>query len=236
MQPQYIDISAANQPLSDWHAYKQWSAQADGMSPVAIKLTEGTGYVSLANHAAQAQANGIDSIIWYHYARPERNPGWQGAQSEVNFFKSHLPAMRASDYVMLDYEGFPGEADTAWLPDWAWDWLHLFSEDASIAANRVSLYSYQNFIARKLQYEPLAGFPLILAQYNASKSDTPVPAIPAPWKTALAWQFSNHQQVPGVVGFVGCNLWLAAPPVHPPTVDIPGAITDLKSALAKLGG
>jgi GH25 family lysozyme M1 (1,4-beta-N-acetylmuramidase) len=233
--PLYIDISAANPSLSDWPAYKKWCSQWDGISRVAIKVTEGTGYVSAADHARQAQAVGIDSILWYHYARPDLNPTWQGAQNEVNFFRSHVPAIRASDYIMLDYEGFPGVPDGPWLPDWAWDWLHLAVEDMNIPASHVAIYSYGDFIARKLQYSPLASFPLIYAAYNAQKVETPVPAAPKPWSSFLAWQYSDHAQVPGVVGYVDVNQWhgIVTPP--PPPIDVAGAIADLQAALKKLG-
>jgi len=239
-QPLYIDISASNPPLTDWAAYKAWSKQGDGVSRVKIKVTEGTGYVSAANHIAMAQQVGIDSIIYYHYARPDLNPTWSGAQAEVNFFRAHLPSLRPADFVSLDYEGFPGVPDGPWLPDWAWDWLHLFSGDAHFPALHTMLYSYLDFITRKLQYSPLASWPLELAQYNANKTSSPVPSAPAPWSAATmaAWQYTDHQAgVPGVVGYVDSNVWLhpvAAVPT-PPAIDVPGAIADLQAALKKLG-
>lgn len=236
--PQYIDIYQGNS-MSDWQAYKKWSAQFDGISRVAIKVTEGTGGIQDRKHIDAAQQAGIEQIIWYHFARPDLNPGWQGAQNEVNFFREHLPTLRSQDYVMLDYEGFPGVPDAPWKADWAWDWLHLMAGNAGIATSRVALYSYESFIVRLLQYEPLAQFPLILARYNASKSDSPLPPVPTPWKSMLAWQFSDHQQVPGAVGYVDCDLWFASTPspVPPPfQPDIQGAIVDITSALKKLTG
>lgn len=236
---QYVDIYQGNR-MADWQAYKKWAASFDGISQVAIKVSEGSSEVQDSTHQKNAIAAGIDHIIWYHFARPDLNPGWQGAQAEVNHFRANLPVMRPQDYVMLDYEGFPGVDDAPWRPDWAWDWLHLMSEDAKLPTSHVALYSYESFIVRLLQYAPLVQFPLILARYNASKSASPIPPVPTPWKSMLAWQFSDHQQVPGGVGYLDCNLWFGGsvqPPAPPPfQPDVAGAVLDLQAALQKLTG
>lgn len=214
---QYVDISNHNGPL-DWPTYKQWAAQWDGISRVCIKLTEGTGFVDPADHFARALDAGIDMIIPYHYARPDLNPGYEGAQREVDFFRSVLKdRLRPQDFAMLDYEGYPGKPNAPWRADWCWDWCHIMAGNAGLSTDKVIIYSYASFITTMLQDPQLATFPLVYANYNHFAG---LPPAPKPWSRFIAWQFSASATVPGVPGKVDCNQWIGLPPL--PTPPPPG--------------
>ena len=245
MTPEYPDISDY-QTVTDWAALRAWTAQWDGVSRIAIKLTEGTSEVQSGRLAAGAVAAKFDLILWYHFARPDLNPNWAGAQAEVDHFRSVLGKyIRADrDYVMLDYEGAPGADSALWLPDWAWDWLHIVAGNENLPTTRCTLYSYQAFIAAHLQLQKLANFPLILARYTSV-----TPPVPSPFPAYLAWQYTSTGVVPGIAGNVDINRWYGpkvAPPVTlpPPTpapdliaikTDLQAAQVSLADALSKLG-
>lgn len=217
--PQYIDISHhnANRTAEQWQRYKEWSASVDGVSRVSLKLTEGTAFVDPSNHYAMALEAGINIILPYHYARPDQNPGYDGAQREVNFYRQTLAGrFRESDMIMLDYEGSPGVPSSQYPPDWAHDWLHIASGNQGIPASRAWLYSYDNFIRTNLQYGPLADFPLIYARYVSAPLT--LPPCPPPWSVYAAWQWtSSATNVPGFDGAepIDVNIWTSVPPPAP---------------------
>jgi len=66
------------------------------------------------------------------------------------------------------------------------------------------VYTYPSFIAEHLagahHAEVLAGYPLWIASYPHGGDPTGEPNIPALWKSAAFWQYTDHGSIPGVAG------------------------------------
>jgi lysozyme len=189
---QFVDISAA-QPSIDWPAYRQWS------SVVAIKATEGIGYTSptFAAQRAGAIAAGIDTLLLYHFARPDLG---NDPVAEANYMHSIVGPIRDTDLIILDYEVQNPAANAGWAARW-------LAEQALNYGKLPGIYASDAYIRERLQYSVLAKYPLWLAAwtYNANVR----PPCPPPWSSYTAWQFSDRAtNVPGVPGSVDCNIFL----------------------------
>src|SRR5579884_1492601 len=116
MIPQFVDISAY-QGTIDFSAYRKWAASFDGIARVAMKSSEGTGFIdpSFAVNRAKALEAGIDEIYYYHFARPDlgNNP-----VDEANFMQSVVGAIRPQDMIILDYEVQSPLATARWALAW----------------------------------------------------------------------------------------------------------------------
>lgn len=202
--PLYVDVSAYQGKI-DWPVYAQWARSFDGVARVAMKVTEGVGFIDPNYHTnrAGALAAGIDEIIFYHYGRPDQHsdPGL-----EVAWFRSILGAIRPGDSLLLDYE-----ADTpAATADWAYGWLS-FAEAAY--TREPSVYASEGYIAAHLQDARLARFPLTEALWKYSPSERP--AAPAPWSKITYLQYTDRATVPGIAGPVDADIFLGAEGGHP---------------------
>jgi GH25 family lysozyme M1 (1,4-beta-N-acetylmuramidase) len=236
----YIDISSWQPENFNWAAFKVWSAAGDGTSRVCLRVDQGvnTPDALFAAHYANAKAAGIQQFIFYHYAYPGINPNWAGAQAEVTSFLSHLGSrLGPDDLVMLDYEEAVAPAE------WAYDWLHLCSEDAKIPTNRVAVYASLSYVGGHLQDSRLPAFPLIVADWTFDPNSRP--AAPHPWTSYMALQYTDKLTgVAGVPEAVDANVFLHEPsPPTPPGPDLAKitaylnlAMQAIQEALAQLGG
>lgn len=223
----YMDISGWQQPDSiDWVAYKEFSQQTepDHISKVAIKINEGTAGIdtNCHQHWNNAIAAGIERIILYHYARPDLN----SPEAEVASYLAILGSgLRASDFIMLDYETLPE------TPGWAAEWLTICQQKSGVGADRIAIYANLNAVETHLQDSRLAVFPLILADWTYDVNN--IPPAPLPWHQLMALQYSNRQSVPGVGELVDADVFLHGPFVQHQPVVIPGA-TDSQAVDAKV--
>lgn len=73
--PQFVAISAFQSPTIDWHAYRAWTAQWDGIARVGLRSSYGTGRIEqhFALYREGALKAGIDIIIFSYYAYPQFN-------------------------------------------------------------------------------------------------------------------------------------------------------------------
>lgn len=189
---QFVDISAA-QPSIDWPAYAAWS------KVVAIKSTEGVGYTSstFAAQRAGAIAAGIETILYYHYGRPDL---LNSPEVEANYMQGIVGAIRESDIVILDYEVQTPHATA----DWAARWL---AQQALNYGKLPGIYASDAYIRERLQDTRLAKYPLWLAYWTYDASSRP--PCPPPWSAYYALQFSDRVTgVPGVPGTVDANIFL----------------------------
>jgi GH25 family lysozyme M1 (1,4-beta-N-acetylmuramidase) len=146
------DVSSNNGAV-DLHAY----AKA-GHAAIAIKASEGTGYVNPEHRAQCATAHHYGlTVVHYHFARPGR--GDISAELAL-FHRTWLEGWRKGDYLALDLE--VNEANSAWYARAFLGALKHFGHPAI-------LYTYRSF-----RTEHLAGVKverLWLADYVAPLSN-----------------------------------------------------------------
>jgi lysozyme len=101
-------------------------------------------------------------------------------------------ATQASAQANCEHSGDSGWVDPATLKQRVYDWL----DTVQAATGRAPIiYSYPSwFAALQMTDAKLAGYPLFIASYNTCAT------IPAPWTTAVFWQYSATGTVPGVTG------------------------------------
>ena len=91
-----------------------------------------------------------------------------------------------------EYSGNSGWAPTATILQRALDWLTTVE---AATGKRPILYSYPYWFSDTgVTDARLANYPLFIATYASCAS------VPAPWTTAVFWQYSGSATVPGVAG------------------------------------
>lgn len=205
MAPQFVDVSSF-QGAIDWVAYRSWAAQWDGIARVAIKATEGVGFTDpqFAANRAGALAAGIDTILYYHYARPQYN----GPASEADYMHSVVGDIRPQDLIVLDLEENAGQG----VAPWAYDWLAR--QDTNYDGKMPAIYSYAAYIEEWLQQSnALAKYPLWLAEWTFDPNERPI--CPTPWSKYIALQYTDKAtNVPGITGNVDCSVFIGGKSVN----------------------
>lgn len=202
MAPQFVDISSF-QGAIDWVAYRAWAAQWDGIARVAMKATEGVGFTDpqFGANRAGALAAGIDTILYYHFARPDLG---NSATDEANWCRNVVGNTRSSDQIVLDLEVGNGTAQ------WAYSWLQTTQQ---LTGRTPALYGPIFYIQGQLQYAPLAAYPLWLADWTFDPNARP--AAPAPWAAYEAIQYTDKAtNIPGIQGNVDCNVFIGGQSVN----------------------
>lgn len=182
---QFADISGYQKAVN-WAEYVKWSDM------VAIKATEGVGFVDplFEEHRAGAFAAGIKTIWYYHFARPDLG---NAPRDESAWFAKVIVSIRSTDRVVLDYER---NSTTLLDANWALSFLQ------SVHQNPI-LYSGLNFVKAFLQSEQLSHFDQWIAAYGSGKPGSP-----------LAWQFTDKAVVPGIAGPVDCSYYYGGDSVN----------------------
>lgn len=185
---QFVDISAWQPQAIDWHAYKEWSKQGDGISRVALRSSYGTGFKdnNFEAYRQGALSVNIDQIFYYHYSYPQFNT----AQQEADYQRLVVGNIRPSDMIVLDFE----ENVPASTSQYAFDFL---SRQEQAYKQKPAIYSYYSFIMSKLQDARLAQFNLWYAnwQYNPNEK----PPCPPPWKEYAMLQYTDRaNNIPGI--------------------------------------
>lgn len=178
-----IDVSANNGTVN-WP-----QVAASGISWVAVKVSEGSGWVDPmgAANLVGAKAAGLTAIP-YGFSRQDlgTNP-----EDEAAFLLAHSGD---APLVVLDME-MP-EADG---PDLSW-WALTFLNHVQDAGKAIYLYSYPYYIQTRLQDPKLAAFGLWLATYAPSF------VVPKPWASVAMWQNADNGVVPGIGGQVDTDV------------------------------
>lgn len=214
MTPQFCDISEF-QGNVDFVAYRKWAASFDGIARIAIKATEGTGFIdpSFTANRAKALSAGIDCIYYYHYGRPDLN----SAVNEAKFMHSVVGAVRAQDLLVLDFEENVPQATA----EWAYEWL---SQQEANYGKLPGIYASSSYIQQRLQDQRLSKYPLWLASWQFSPDARP--PVPPPWSSYEFVQYTdNGVNIPGIAGTVDVNIFLGKEEI-PSMNTIPTGWTD----------
>jgi GH25 family lysozyme M1 (1,4-beta-N-acetylmuramidase) len=215
------DISSWQPTQIDWPAYAEWSSRIyddDGnvighdprQSKIILRASQGVGDPDQDFEVfwKAAVAAGIYTIGVYHYAYPNLQPGSAGAIAEANYFNSVVGRrLRAQDFLMLDYEQNVSEATAGWALTWLQQTEKNFGRLPKI-------YSYQSFIAEKLQDARLTRYPLVYARWTFDPNSRP-PA-PPPWASYEILQYSDKGVVPGIPGNVDVDVFIMGPSAASP--------------------
>lgn len=199
--PQYVDISAF-QPINiDWHTYRQWAKQWDGISRVAMRSSFGTGYTDIhfPTYRREALANGIDIIIYYHYGYPQYTAN---ARSEADWQEVVLGQIRPQDMLMLDMEEYSVQANS----QWAYQWLKRQKCNYDYTDALPMIYANDSYIRSRLQDIRLAEYPLALANWTFNSNNRP--PCPPPWDRYEFLQYTDRAMIPGINGLVDANIYL----------------------------
>ena len=203
--PQFADISTFNPLKIDWVAYKQWSAQWDGIARVAMRSSYGVGYTDshFAEYRAGALMAGIDVILMYHYSYPQYN----FPASEAAWQKKVVGAVRPQDLLILDFEESTPSASPAWALAW------LAQQEQSYGGKLPGIYASSAYIQARLQDTRLAKYPLWLAAWQYTPDERP--PCPAPWSHYEFVQYTDRAtNIPGIGGTVDANIFAGAPPMQ----------------------
>lgn len=225
MAPQFVDISAFQPANINWNAYKAWSSQWDGVSRVAMRSSYGTGYTDthFQRYRAEALTAGIDVILYYHYAYPQYNT----PIAEANWQWSVVGDIRDDDQIILDYEEDVIQASANWAE------VFLSRQEVNYGGRKPAIYSYPDYIARKLQDERLAQFPLWYANWTFDPNSRPLP--PYPWTSYEALQYTDEaSNIPGIAGIVDVNVFLLQE--KGPNLNLQQAALDTWNSTAFMNG
>ena len=182
-----------------------------GIGFVAIKLTEGTGYVNPTADADihSALANG-QGVILYHFARPDLG---NAAAAEALYFAQHArPYVDSGVALSLDFER--GSAGAPWA-------LAFLENLQNLSGVTPGLYANPSFLSSQhiLGDGRFAAFWLWLADWQAT-----LPACPAPWNHITVWQHSDSGVVSGVGGHVDLD-WFNGTLADLRALGLKGAVT-----------
>ena len=201
MVQKFVDVSSYT--TVDWAAYSTWS------SMVAMKSSEGAGYVdpAFSSHRAGALQAGINSIWYYHFSRPDLG---NSPIDEANSQYRTVGAIRPQDCIVLDFEA----QDPRATAQWAYQFLQ--QQEANYGGKLPEIYAGNAYILARLQDSRLARYPLWLADWTYDPSV--LPPCPAPWKAYIGLQYSDRAtNIPGISGKVDADIFIGGiPPMATP--------------------
>lgn len=181
-------------------------ARSAGVVGCWLKVTEGSTFVDaeyqrLRRLVLQAGLR----VGGYHFARPFSSP----AQQQAHDFAYRLGKIGRRDLrPVLDLEVGHPETGTHGVGSWARDFLHAFRAETGVCC---IVYSYSSFLAGLQLPQPL-GCGLWLAGYGRNDGVEHPLTVPAPWRRAVAHQFTSRGTLGGVRGHVDVS---SAPRLRP---------------------
>lgn len=199
---QFVDISSYNNAI-DWTAYSTWSTM------VALKSSEGVGFVdsSFSSHRAGALAVGINSIWYYHFAKPDLG---NDPIAEANWQHYVVGAIRPQDRIVLDFEVSNPRATA----DWAYRFLA--QQEANYDGQLPVIYASTSYILAQLQDPRLTRYPLWLADWTHDPTIRPL--CPLPWTSYTAIQYTDQATgIPGIAEAVDADVLLEGGAMIVPT-------------------
>lgn len=183
--------------ISNYQGLPDFNAMRGHVTGAIIKASEGTGFVNpnLKYQAEGAAAAGLKRKF-YHFA------DYTDMAAEARHFLAAVaPYIKSNEDSVLDGEyNVVGNVGGPTLT-----WLQIVQSARHLAP---WFYSYGPWIRAHLGGDArLKPYPLWIAAYQAQE-----PAIPAPWSSAVAWQFTDRGTVPGIHGLVDeDDVFIATP-------------------------
>lgn len=188
-----LDVSSF-QGAINWHAV----ATMPGLAGVFVKASEGLtlndpGFVQ---NRKGANAAGL-RVGAYHFAHPELHP----PDVEAKHFVSQVGKLAVRDLrpvLDLEVQKAIDKLGKDEVVAWARAWNRVVKNKLGVWP---LFYSYSAYIAELGATVPIGGG-LWLANYAQNDGIEHPYAVPAPWHTAAAHQFTSKAHVPGITGGV----------------------------------
>jgi lysozyme len=222
-----VDVYDGNGTI-DWHSVK-----SAGVDFAMIKATQGT-YDTQATFAANwsgAKAAGLYRSA-YHFFDPTED-----GTAQAQHFLSALGTPEATDMpAMLDIEcpdgdanclgtGASGAAPASDIYTRMWDWIHAVEK---ATGKKPIVYTFGSYFSSNgIDTTGLSALPLFIADPTGGATDCF--DVPAPWSSAVIWQYSWTGTVNGISGqvdrdrFIGTLAQLGGFADPPPTGSDAGA-------------
>lgn len=174
--------------ISNWQSV---GAGDNGADFVIIKATEGTNYVDpkCDQHYQRAKSQG-KLLGVYHFGRPDKNGGTDGAKREAQYFVKNIQGYIKQAILVLDYEVAP----------YSDDWARAFMDEVYnltgvypmiyASASKINGFNWSKTAAVSGLW--IAGYP---AKYDVK--NPPVPSVNdmpykiGAWKFWCIWQYSS---------------------------------------------
>lgn len=177
-----------NEKMPDWETLKK-----AGIFAVAHKCTQGTTYAD-PRYLDRMKAAKDHGLIWLAYHFGTAAPA--AAQADYFLQRAHLSE---NDGAACDYEDYSSQMTLSQAV--------FFMNAVDVSRNRYCWIYSGNRIRETVsgrapaQLDMFSKRPLWLAEYG------PVERVPAPWKSAAMWQYSETGREPGIAGKVDLNVF-----------------------------
>lgn len=193
-----LDVSQYQGAGIDWQRVKR-----AGVVGAWVKATEGANLVNpLLNNQTQGARSAGLRVGFYHFARPNST---LDARAEAAHFSTVVRGLttRRDLKPMLDYETWATMAKIATgsftlQPAQMVTWARVWNQSVREVSGLTPLfYSFPAFIDH-LKPETPIGYGLVLASFGTDDGHEHPYRVPAPWRKAVAHQFTSVGHVPGV--------------------------------------
>ena len=165
---------------------------------VIVKATEGNGYMDPRFRRNQSEARRVNLPLgYYHFARPDLG---NSPLTEADYFLTTIGQPKQGEIFVLDYE-CPNQ--TPAHVDWCKKWLDRVYSKITV---RPFIYLNQSQV-QKFNWKPVvdANYALWIAAYTFDPNNNEF--ITGAWPIAAMQQWTDKQQVPGIVGNVDGNVF-----------------------------
>lgn len=182
-----VDVSANNR-APDWHTLRR-----AGVEAVWLKATEGLTYndPDFADWRAAASHAGL-RVGAYHFARPDMHP-FEAVAEASHFCRKVKTVGRRDLRPVLDYERASSHGGDE-------QWIRQFNQHVKRTLGVGPIfYSYPSLIQHLRLSRPY-GYGLWVASYARNDGKEHPYSVPAPWKRAVAHQFTSNARVAGCDG------------------------------------
>jgi GH25 family lysozyme M1 (1,4-beta-N-acetylmuramidase) len=197
----FPDISE-HQGAVDWNALGA-AFQAGQIEAVSMRAGFGTvrADFQFARNQSECRARGIPAIFyWFNY------PTFNSPQAEAAMFNRTVGPLRDGEAMMGDFEDDESDPNNPILfprGQAGVDWASAFLSALESPTNATWFYTYTSLFNAVGMGPLLATWPFVWADYRAEVPDSTFPAI--------ARQFTDCGQTPGVVGCCDQNRVLKPP-------------------------
>lgn len=196
-----IDLSANNGDVN-------FAALTD-VEEIFLRASLGFGTVDkmLDMRAKEAADNNIP-VSYYHFSYPHDKGEDVAADAarQANYFVHVISGLPAPKHLAVDLENLSAKTDTTLSKGDYAIWLQNFLDTVeALIGIRCIIYTYADYLNRHLpDGHKFGAYDLWIANYGKVNQ----PPLPKGWTKALAWQYSDVGNIPGVKGRVDLSKFV----------------------------
>lgn len=196
-----LDISN-NNPEPVWKQAKGWGVEA-----VMLKVSEGAGFVdkTFATRRHNATVAGLP-VGFYHFARPDQT----GPVTQAQLFCKTIGKIGVRELrPALDLEVTSKHGSSQLIA-----WARSFNQEVVRLLGVGPLFYTYGAYASALRADKPIGYGLWLAAYGRDDGKDYPYQVPAPWRKAVAHQFTSTAHVAGCTGPVDLSHAASMNPLY----------------------